>query len=102
MAPPTESIYSKYYYEVLGGIAGFGSPIVKNYFNKRPPLAGIQRHIAFALAGVVIGHYMDKYLTYRWMERDAMVRHYIELHPEDFEEKKRKYKEVFDVWYPIR
>lgn len=97
-----QSILTKYFFPIGFAIAGFGTGIVSNYYARRPYYAGIQRHIGLGIVGLMFGIYVDKYLEKRWSERDAIIRHYIELHPEDFQENRRKYKEVFDEWYPMR
>lgn len=102
MGPPKDSIIVKYFYPL--GLAACGTLYVgfTNYYNRRPYFTSIHRHIGWSLVGGLLGIYVDKYFEKKWMERDAIVRHYIELHPEDFVEKKRKYKEIFDEWYPVR
>lgn len=45
----------------------------------------------------------DYYITKMFAERDAMMYHYISLHPEDFdEEPPPKLKHVLYPWYPVR
>lgn len=39
--------------------------------------------IQFALAATV-AHYFLQYRRNYWAERDAVLRHYVQLHPEDF------------------
>lgn len=102
MAPPKENPFSKYFYPGGFAILGVTSVLASNYYARRPYYAGIQRHIALGITGGIIGYYVEKYFQRKWSERDAVVRHYIELHPEDFQDKRRKYKEVFDEWYPVR
>lgn len=36
-------------------------------------------------AGFTFGHFFMQYRKNYWAERDAVFRHYIELHPEDFQ-----------------
>lgn len=92
----------KYFFPVTGAAFGIGTVMVSNYYNRRPYHAGIQRHFVLGIAGMMIGYYMDKFLERKWANRDAMIRHYIELHPEDFVDKRKKYKEIFGEWYPQR
>ncbi|XP_035225814.1 NADH dehydrogenase [ubiquinone] 1 subunit C2-like [Stegodyphus dumicola] len=102
MPPPKESILSKAFYPVGCALGGISLPIAQNYYIKRPFYTGIHRHIALGLIGAVFGYYVDRFLDRKWMERDAVIRHYVELHPEDFVQNKRKYKEIFDEWIPVR
>lgn len=97
-----ESVFSKYFYPVtFAAMAGL-SPALNNYVYKMPLHAGIHRHVALGIAGFMFGVYIDRYLERKWVHRDAVIKHYIELHPEDFVEEKRKYKEIFEEWYPAR
>ena len=50
----------------------------------RCSLAGIQRHLALGAAGWVAGLYINKWIESNSAERDAVLKHYIQLHPEDF------------------
>ncbi|KAF8764595.1 NADH dehydrogenase [ubiquinone] 1 subunit C2-like [Argiope bruennichi] len=97
-----DSLYSKYFYPVTFAILGGGTPALSNYVIRRPFYSGIQRHFIGAALGYAVGYYIDRYLQNRYAQRDAVIKHYIELHPEDFVENKRKYKEIFEEWYPIR
>lgn len=47
-------------------------------------LSGIQKHLIATSAGLVIGKVVDGWRNDYLAERDAVLRHYIELHPEDF------------------
>ena len=102
MAPSKENIFSKYFFPAGFALLGVGTVICSNYYVRRPYYAGIQRHIGLGIAGLIFGIYVNRYYERKWMERDAIVRHYIELHPEDFQDNRKKYKEIFDEWYPIR
>ncbi|GIY46492.1 NADH dehydrogenase 1 subunit C2 [Caerostris darwini] len=97
-----ESLYSKYFFPIGLGLTAGLSPAVSNYYLRRPLYAGIHRHLFGFIVGFVAGQYVEKYTQNRFAERDAVIKHYIELHPEDFVENKRKYKEIFEEWYPVR
>ncbi|GFV51517.1 NADH dehydrogenase 1 subunit C2 [Trichonephila clavipes] len=97
-----ESVLSKYFYPVGCAIIGAGGPAMKNYLNRRPFYAGIQKHAFGAVVGFAIGYYYEQYTQNRYARRDAVIKHYIELHPEDFVVERKKYKEIFEDWYPIR
>lgn len=34
--------------------------------------------------GATLAHFVEQYRINYWAERDAVLRHYIQLHPEDF------------------
>lgn len=46
--------------------------------------AGLQKHVLMTGGGGYIGHIVDQYRTAYLAERDAVLRHYIQLHPDDF------------------
>lgn len=47
-------------------------------------LIGLQKHTAVVLAGGYLGQVIDGYRNRYLAERDAVLRHYVQLHPEDF------------------
>lgn len=47
-------------------------------------MSGIQKHIIAAVAGAGVGKVMDDYRNEYYADRDAVLRHYVQLHPEDF------------------
>ncbi|KAH8025403.1 hypothetical protein HPB51_007715 [Rhipicephalus microplus] len=64
---------------------------------------GIQKHIFGAALYVALGESAMRYADHRSMERDAILRRYILLHPEDFPEPERKkYRDVLEPWIPVR
>ncbi|XP_030380564.1 NADH dehydrogenase [ubiquinone] 1 subunit C2 [Scaptodrosophila lebanonensis] len=84
-------------------VLGFGTAIFVNWGFRRPPFSGIQKHLAFAAIGGAAGFYFDQKRNEYLAKRDAVLRHYVELHPEDFPVKDRKkYADVLEVWAPIR
>ncbi|TMW49213.1 hypothetical protein DOY81_005695 [Sarcophaga bullata] len=83
--------------------AGFGLALVLNWGFRRPLFSGIQKHIAFAVAGGVIGKYIDGKRNEALATRDAILRNYVELHPEDFPAvERKKFADVLERWVPIR
>ncbi|KAG5673804.1 hypothetical protein PVAND_003821 [Polypedilum vanderplanki] len=98
-----ESFLNKFYNPVLLGVAGFGLFSFVNFMSRKPLLSGIQRHIAASVGGVTFGIWADKKKDEHLSERDAVLRHYVELHPEDFPEPERKkFGEVLLKWVPVR
>uniref|UniRef100_A0A023FR02 Putative mitochondrial electron transport nadh to ubiquinone n=1 Tax=Amblyomma cajennense TaxID=34607 RepID=A0A023FR02_AMBCJ len=84
---------------VLGGIAACAS----NRFLRKPTFSGLQKHISCMILGGAAGAGFLRFLEYRSQERDAALRHYVMLHPEDFPEPERKkYRDVLETWLPIR
>lgn len=45
---------------------------------------GVQKHVLFTGIGALFGRTADSWRNEYLAERDAVLRHYIELHPEDF------------------
>ncbi|KAH9374119.1 hypothetical protein HPB48_005388 [Haemaphysalis longicornis] len=71
------------------GFPGFSFGVamcVGNWFMRKPVLSGIQKHIFAMAVGVAFGEGFRRFTGYLSSERDASVRHYIMLHPEDFPE----------------
>ncbi|CAG9809875.1 unnamed protein product [Chironomus riparius] len=91
------------YNPILLGVAGFASIAFSNFIMRRPLMSGIQRHVAVGTAGVFFGCWVNKKRDEHYAERDAVLRHYVELHPEDFPDPdKKKFGEILMRWNPIR
>ncbi|XP_067010079.1 NADH dehydrogenase [ubiquinone] 1 subunit C2 [Anabrus simplex] len=98
-----DTYLSKIWAPALCGSVAFLTVCFVNFGTKRPVFSGIQKHILWtsgaAFAGKVIDGYRNDYLA----DRDAVLRHYVELHPEDFPAPERKkYSELFLPWIPVR
>ncbi|CAH2263434.1 NADH dehydrogenase [ubiquinone] 1 subunit C2 [Pararge aegeria] len=94
---------NQYWPYILGGVFGIGTGVMINFGTKRPLMSGIQKHIlgvvGWTAAISVVQNKRDEYLA----EKDAVLRHYIELHPEDFPTPERKkIGDLLDPWVPIR
>jgi len=63
--------------------------------------AGIQKHIAFGALGVGAGYYFDQKRNDYLAKRDAVLRHYIELHPDDFPVKGKSMQGVLCSQNPL-
>lgn len=46
--------------------------------------SGIQKHVVLGVGGVFLGAWLDGKRDAHFAERDAVLRHYVELHPDDF------------------
>uniref|UniRef100_A0A0V0G4I3 NADH dehydrogenase [ubiquinone] 1 subunit C2 n=1 Tax=Triatoma dimidiata TaxID=72491 RepID=A0A0V0G4I3_TRIDM len=93
------STYIPIFCSALGLTGVYGARIT----TRRPRLSGIQHYVIAAAVGALIGKYgKDRYDQYN-MDKDAVLRHYIELHPEDFPmPERKKVGEIFSSWTPIR
>ncbi|XP_055918237.1 NADH dehydrogenase [ubiquinone] 1 subunit C2 [Eupeodes corollae] len=88
---------------LASALAGCGLAMFINFAYRRPVWSGIQKHIAFTAIGGGLGLYLDKKRNEHLADRDAVLRHYIMLHPEDFPmPERKKYADVLEVWQPIR
>ncbi|XP_017770670.1 PREDICTED: NADH dehydrogenase [ubiquinone] 1 subunit C2 [Nicrophorus vespilloides] len=98
-----EPFLNKYYgFLAAGSLCLIGS-IIGHYSTKRPILSGVHRHAAYAVIGGALGQYFGNLRNQQNAERDAVFRHYIQLHPEDFPDfERKKYSEIFEPWIPIR
>lgn len=117
------SFLSNKWTQISTALFGFGFVCFYNFFTKRPvlsgkftksrpdyvtvhrdaALSGIQKHLIATSLGAVGGQLIeDRRLDYL-AERDAVLRNYIELHPDDFPvPERKKYAEVIEPWIPIR
>lgn len=62
----------------------FGQNMWIHYIRWVGLFPGLQNHVGFAVLGGIGGTYLDKKRTEDLATRDAVLRHYVELHPEDF------------------
>ncbi|CAH0702541.1 unnamed protein product [Spodoptera exigua] len=99
----TKSVLTRFWPEVLGTFFGVGVGTFINFQTRRPPFSGIQKHI-FLTAGLVAAFtYLQKHRDSYFAEKDAILRHYLELHPEEFQEPPRKkIADIFEPWVPVR
>jgi len=101
--PPEDVLWSKHWWQ--GIMAGFvmGGKTVENIVRKKPWYAQIYMTLGYgAIMWYGIGYY------YMWSRSigtkgEAVIKHYIELHPEDFPIiERKKYKNILADWYPVR
>ncbi|KAG8222053.1 hypothetical protein J437_LFUL000497 [Ladona fulva] len=94
---------SQIFNPLFGGILGVSCAIFVNFVSKKPILSGIQKHIIFGAVGLGAGKFFDGIRNEELAKRDAVMRHYIQLHPEDFPMPEgKKYKELLTPWVPVR
>uniref|UniRef100_A0A6M2DDY1 NADH dehydrogenase [ubiquinone] 1 subunit C2 n=1 Tax=Xenopsylla cheopis TaxID=163159 RepID=A0A6M2DDY1_XENCH len=97
------SIITQWIIPVSCGAFGFAAICGSKYFMKRPVFSGIQHHILYTCGLFAFGYVANKYRDDYYADRDAMYRHYISLHPDDFPAPERKkYGEILQRWQPIR
>ena len=97
------SVPTRYAFYFSG--ATFVSLYVGNWFARRPPYAAIWRYPLYMSIFGSIGYLCGMYRNYEFRQRDAVVDHYMSLHPEDFETLKkdhRKYSDILLSWSPSR
>ncbi|XP_019872834.1 NADH dehydrogenase [ubiquinone] 1 subunit C2 [Aethina tumida] len=94
---------AKYWGPAACAVVGFTSVIIGNYLTRRPVFSGIHRHALFGGGGLALGFWLDDVRNRYLADRDAVYRHYIELHPEDFPDyDRKKIGELFLPWVPVR
>lgn len=59
-------------------------PETRNYVSNLSAILGIQYHILAATIGGFSGYKLDGWRDDHMAERDAVLKRYVELHPEDF------------------
>ncbi|XP_054263445.1 NADH dehydrogenase [ubiquinone] 1 subunit C2-like [Macrosteles quadrilineatus] len=100
---PEPTFLQDKYLPVTLALAGFTSAVYRNYTRRRPLYAGAQVTLAVTLIGGGIGWWIQTYRTAYWADRDAILRHYVQLHPEDFPAKERVVVgDLFKPWIPNR
>ncbi|XP_059488134.1 NADH dehydrogenase [ubiquinone] 1 subunit C2 [Neocloeon triangulifer] len=88
---------------VAGTVLGIASAVWMNWASYKPAYSGAPRSLLIIAAFGGAGKYLQDYRDRKLAERDAILRHYITLHPEDFELPPRvKYADVFQKWIPVR
>ncbi|XP_046663969.1 NADH dehydrogenase [ubiquinone] 1 subunit C2 [Homalodisca vitripennis] len=89
--------------QIFGGLGGFLMAIGHNFSQRRPLFAGLPVVIGATALGLAGGVWWQDRSERYWAERDAIYRHYIELHPEDFPAKERiLVGDMLKPWVPVR
>ncbi|KAL5279323.1 Ndufc2 family protein [Megaselia abdita] len=93
------SFLSDKYNPIGCGLLGVGAAFFVNWAMRRPLVSGIQKHIILGAGGVALGSWLDSKREAHFAERDAVLRHYVQLHPEDFPKTRRFFFEVIFILY---
>ncbi|XP_026733012.1 NADH dehydrogenase [ubiquinone] 1 subunit C2 [Trichoplusia ni] len=96
-------LLNQHWPSIIGSIFGVCTGIFINFQTRRPVFSGIHQHVilsaGFVTALTLLNNKRDAYFA----EKDAVYRHYIELHPEEFEEPEpKKIGDLLEPWIPIR
>ncbi|KAK4887527.1 hypothetical protein RN001_003798 [Aquatica leii] len=98
-----EPFLFRYWTTGLLGSMTFLGVCVANWYIKRPMFSGIQQHILLTSGATIFGYYYQKHRDEYLAERDAILRHYISLHREDFPDfESTKIGMIFEPWIPVR
>ncbi|XP_073949481.1 NADH dehydrogenase (ubiquinone) B14.5 B subunit [Choristoneura fumiferana] len=99
----TKPFLNQYWPQILGVSFGIASGVFINFGTRRPVFSGIQKHILGVVGWTAVLTYAQERRDAYFAERDAVYRHYIELHPEDFPvPERKKIGDIFEPWIPIR
>ncbi|CAK1549478.1 unnamed protein product [Leptosia nina] len=94
---------NQYWSYIVGVAFGLGTGIYMNFGTRRPVMSGIQKHVIASAGWCAILSYVHKMRDDYLAEKDAVYRHYIELHPEDFPvPERKKIGDLFEPWVPVR
>ncbi|KAL0880827.1 hypothetical protein ABMA27_002012 [Loxostege sticticalis] len=94
---------NKFWPELLGVAFGIGTGVAINFGTRRPVFSGIQKHVVGVAGWVAALTFIQKKRDEYLAEKDAVLRHYIELHPEDFPvPERKKIGDILEPWIPIR
>ncbi|PIO73181.1 hypothetical protein TELCIR_04850 [Teladorsagia circumcincta] len=79
---------------------------VYDIWNKKPFYYALVPRLAFLTVGSALGYGMGALREHHWKTRDAVIQHYMEIHPEDFDHFKdrsgRPFSQILLPWYPKR
>ncbi|KAJ8721623.1 hypothetical protein PYW07_002398 [Mythimna separata] len=94
---------NKIWPQVVGTFFGIGTGVFLNFQTRRPVFSGIQKHVLLTAGFIGVLTYVQNQRESYLAEKDAVYRHYVELHPEDFPvPERRKIGDIFEPWIPVR
>ena len=98
-----EPFISKHFSSTVCAVVGVLSVCAGNWATRRPVWAGVQKHVLAGVVGYFVGQFINDRRNAYLAQRDAVYRHYIELHREDFPiPERKKFADVLEYWHPIR
>uniref|UniRef100_A0A915LRS1 NADH dehydrogenase [ubiquinone] 1 subunit C2 n=2 Tax=Meloidogyne incognita group TaxID=654580 RepID=A0A915LRS1_MELJA len=91
---------------LASGLAGITSCSYYNIFYRKPWYQAIVVKSLLISGGMCLAYFAGKSRVYNMATRDAVIEHYMELHPDDFERTSdyigRPYSELLMPWFPRR
>jgi hypothetical protein len=95
---------SNYMWQLVFGFAiGAGGNIISNTYAGLPKYAQLHRTLGYGAVGVTLAFLLNKWYKRKHALRDAAIQYYLETHYDDFPlVRRRKLKDEFQTWYPIR
>merc|ERR1712080_522217 len=89
------------YIPLIGAATFGGGSLWTNIYHGRPVFSGAYRTIGLTLAGYFGYKFLKQWTDKNHNWRDAMLRHYVQLHEEEFPPPQRKrWGEVLRPWAP--
>ncbi|XP_065158602.1 NADH dehydrogenase [ubiquinone] 1 subunit C2 [Atheta coriaria] len=79
-----EPFINKYWGGAMTAGLIWGCSMMVNYTLHKPVFSSLHIQAAFVAGGAIVGQYFDEKRKEYFAEKDAVLRHYIQLHPEDF------------------
>uniref|UniRef100_A0A2A4K4U1 NADH dehydrogenase [ubiquinone] 1 subunit C2 n=1 Tax=Heliothis virescens TaxID=7102 RepID=A0A2A4K4U1_HELVI len=96
-------VLNKHWTEILGATFGLCMGIFLNHQTRRPAFSGIQKHVLLGAGFIGLFNFVQDKRNSYLAEKDAVFRHYVSLHPEDFPEPPRKkIADIIEPWVPVR
>ncbi|XP_034253108.1 uncharacterized protein LOC117652361 [Thrips palmi] len=98
------SLFSDTWMSILGGTFGFFGVMSYNVARFKPAYTGVWRYPIAMAAGVYAGLIIRDWRREKVRTKWAKIKHYIELHPEDFPPypARTKIGDTLSPWVPMR
>ncbi|CAG9785553.1 unnamed protein product [Diatraea saccharalis] len=99
----TKPFLNLYWPHLMGICFGIGSGCAINFGTRRPLMSGIQKHVLGVAGWMALLTYVQKKRDEYLAEKNAVLIHYVELHPDDFPvPERKKIGDILEPWIPIR
>ncbi|XP_016915127.1 NADH dehydrogenase [ubiquinone] 1 subunit C2 [Apis cerana] len=93
----------KYYLAPIAGITCGYSQVILNKIQKKPTYANKPYMLLGFLGGSLFGFLIHGIFEIKSARKDAIMRDYIRLHPEQFPKPEyKKYADILEPWTPCR